>query len=210
MSICEFGNQRLDKSLHRPGTYTTQDFYRDLGYRKYLALDVNEKMGAKVCDLNVLVDINSLGQFDLVTDNGTGEHLFNQYAVWENQHRLTKQGGILLKIMPFTPWFNHGFYNFNPIIYRDVAAANNYKWLFFWLCDRDQLPHDLPTDDASWCFVEKRPRKLIEYASTDWKTDLYMVAAWQKVDGEPFKMPLQGKYKKDVTDDGLKEAYGTD
>lgn len=207
-SVCEFGNQRLDKSLQNSGLKTAKDFYQLQGFTQYLALDVNERMDAVVCDLNEPIDLNVLGQFDLVTDNGTGEHLFDQAQVWWNHHSLVRRGGVLLKIMPFTPWFNHGFYNFNPIIYRDVAAANNYEWLFLWICDRVHTPVDIPTGLGSWAFVEKRPKGLTQYlAGSQWSTDMYIVAAWRKRDDEQFQIPLQGKYKKDVTDDILRQRY---
>ncbi len=163
-----------------------------------------------VCDLNEPIDPLLFKRADLVTDNGTGEHLFNQAQVWANQHELTKAGGVMLKIMPFTPWFNHGFYNFNPIIYRDVAAANNYKWLFFWITDRHNTPEDLNWGFDSPLFVEKRPRTLIKLAERNWKTDLYMVAAWVKAGNAVFRTPLQGKYLKDITDDKFRESYVND
>jgi SAM-dependent methyltransferase len=189
---------------------TAKDYYLLQGFTQYMAIDVNERMDAVVADLNYPLDIpGTFGQFDLVTDNGTGEHLFDQYAVWSNHHRLTKHGGVMLKVMPFTPWFNHGFYNFNPILFRDVALANGYKWMFLWICDRVHTPVDIPTDEGSWAFVEKRPKGLIQYlAGVQWSTDMYIVAAWQKVvDTKNFQMPLQGKYKKDVTDDKLRQRY---
>ena len=209
LSVCEFGNQRLDKSLLRPGVRTTKEFYALMGFSHYVALDVNERMDAVVCDLNQPVDFGAIGEHDLVVDNGTGEHLFDQFVVWSNHHRLTKQGGILLKIMPFTPWFNHGFYNFNPILYRDIANANNYAWLFFWINDRESLPVDLDCSYDSPMFLEKRPRELTKHAlGRGWKTDLYMVAAWRKLEEDLFRVPLQGKYVRDVQDAGLKKVYG--
>jgi len=187
---------------------TTKEFYANAGYTQYLALDVNTRMDAVVQDLNHEVDVDAIGQFDLVTDNGTGEHLFNQLAVWKNHHDLTKVGGAMLKIMPYTPWCNHGFYNFNPIIYRDVAAANDYKWLFFWIVDRDNVPIDLPHQPSSFAFIEKRPRVLLEHTlDPKWKTDLYMVAAWVRTNSRDFQIPLQGKYLKDIGDDHMRGAY---
>lgn len=212
-SVCEFGNQRLEKSLQAAtGLKTTKEFYISKGFSTYIALDVNERMDATIWDLNYPVDVGVTGQFDLVTDNGTGEHLFNQYAVWDNHHRLTKQGGLLVKIMPFTPWFNHGFYNFNPIFYRDVAAANKYQWLVFWITDRGNFtPKDLDYSPGSVMFKEKRPYELMKYASSKhWQSDLYMVAVWRKIHEEPFQIPIQGKYKKDISDGKLKLNYGDD
>lgn len=188
---------------------TTKEFYFEEGFDEYLALDVNELMGATICDLNEPVDTDKIGQAELVTDNGTGEHLFNQLSVWDNHHRLTRVGGVMLKIMPFKEWINHGFFNFNPIVYRDVASANNYKWLFFWICDRVHNPDDQDFSDDAPFFIEKRPKELIDYAGRPWNTDLYLVAAWQKMVDGPFVIPLQGKYKKDITDDQIRRNYNT-
>ena len=45
---------------------------------------------------------------DLVINNGTGEHVFNQHALFLNFHNLTKINGIMLNILPFIDWINHG------------------------------------------------------------------------------------------------------
>lgn len=209
-SVCEFGNQRLDKVLQDTGISTTRHWYADLGIKRYVALDLNAKMGATIADLNKEVDVKTLGQFDLVTNNGTGEHLFNQAMVFKNAHDLCKVGKVILHIMPFSPWFNHGFFNYNPILFRDLAAANKYHWMFFWITDRNREPVDLPTDYGEWPFVEKRPYKLHTYVTKgNWGTDLYIAVAWQKMSMDDFRVPLQGKYLKDVDDPDLAKMYGS-
>jgi len=35
-------------------------------------------------------------RFQLVTNNGTGEHVFNQDAIYRNVHQLTVPGGLML------------------------------------------------------------------------------------------------------------------
>ena len=32
----------------------------------------------------------------------------------------------MLHGMPFSGWYDHGFYNFQPTFYLDLAIANNY------------------------------------------------------------------------------------
>ena len=80
-------------------------------------------------------DYNFDDQFDLVTNNGTGEHVFDQKIVFENMHNLTKVGGIMLNILPFSLSINHGFFNFQPVLFRDLAYANDYNWCFLWIGD---------------------------------------------------------------------------
>ena len=107
----------------------TDVFYRALGFRAYNAIDVNQKYGSLMMDLNydLRERYNFSETFDLVTNSGTGEHIFNQFAVFKNIHQLTAIDGIMLHIMPFINWVNHGFYNFHPILYADLAAANQYE-----------------------------------------------------------------------------------
>ena len=106
----------------------TASYFRALGFASYDAIDVNSLYGSMIMDLNVdLREKYAFTQtYDLVTNNGTGEHIFNQYAVVKNMHQLTKVGGMLLFVLPFYNWMNHGFFNFNPLLFTDLAAANGY------------------------------------------------------------------------------------
>src|SRR5689334_20761103 len=80
--VIEYGNQRFTA-----GSGTTQEFYEKLGY-EYMALDVNENMGAVVVDLNLRyhrwmdIKFNPLAYADLVTNNGTSEHIFDQRTIF--------------------------------------------------------------------------------------------------------------------------------
>ncbi len=40
---------------------------------------------------------------------------------------MTQVNGILLFILPFYNWLNHGFFNFNPILFSDLSKANDYE-----------------------------------------------------------------------------------
>ena len=106
------------------------DYYRLLGFSAYGAIDVNEKFGSLVMDLNK--DIRSEYDFretySLVTNNGTGEHVFNQDAIYRNVHQLTNPGGLMLHVMPFHEFINHGFFTIQPNLYTALAQANGY-WL---------------------------------------------------------------------------------
>lgn len=113
-------------------------FYRTLGFKEYVAIDVNAKYGSIVMDLNLDLKehYNYHETFDLVTNNGTGEHIFNQHMVFKNMHQLTKPGGLMVHVMPFVTCINHGFFNFHPILYVDLAAANNYRIIKLSLANR--------------------------------------------------------------------------
>jgi SAM-dependent methyltransferase len=110
---------------------STADYYRAIGFAEYKAVDVNGRYGSLIMDLNK--DVSSAygfsDSFDLVTNNGTGEHIFNQHSVFSNIHNLCRPDGLMLHCLPFFNWLNHGFYNFNPLLFIDLAAANGYEIL---------------------------------------------------------------------------------
>ncbi len=112
-------------------------------------------------DLNrdLAADYDFHATFDLVTNLGTGEHVFDQRRVFENIHNLTKPGGLMLHVMPFVNWINHGFYNFNPVLYADLAAANDYGILrlgvankggFEVTADPERAPQRATSSVPSW------------------------------------------------------------
>jgi hypothetical protein len=78
---------------------------------------------------NLKVDYGFERTFDLVTNNGTGEHIFDQCSVFKNMHELTKQGGVMIHCLPCNNYINHGFFSFSPLLFMDLAAINNYDIL---------------------------------------------------------------------------------
>ncbi len=125
----------------------TENFYRGLGFGSYTAIDIHSKFGCKLMDLNrdLMLEYGYRDTFDLVTNNGTGEHCFNQHLIFKNVHHLTKPGGIMLHVMPFLNWLNHGFFSFHPVLYADLAAANHYeiKMLAFGGCKGNRVSVNL-------------------------------------------------------------------
>jgi hypothetical protein len=146
--VVEWGNQRFrydpnvidnvmkitNREIRKPVEYVWE-FFEDLGFSDYLSIDVNEELKSIAMDLNFILkdkyDYNE--KFDLVTNNGTGEHIFDQRTVFENMHNLCEVDGIMLNILPLSPWLNHGFYNYNPNLFRDIVSANRYEWCFLWI-----------------------------------------------------------------------------
>ena len=128
-TVCELGNQRLKNNKSRSKIFnargitqhanTTKEYFQALGFGKYLAIDVNTEKDAVAMDLNLDCKqaYNFTEQFDLVTNNGTGEHVFNQYTVFKNMHDMTKVGGYMIHVLPFYRWVDHGFYSFHPNLF---------------------------------------------------------------------------------------------
>jgi hypothetical protein len=137
----------------------TESYYRALGFTSYTAIDVNSRYGSTIMDLNrdVVVAYDFQQTFDLVTNFGTGEHIFDQRQVYENIHNLTTPNGVMLHIMPFVNWLNHGFYNFHPVLYADLAAANGYRIHRLSLADSRGYEVAADLDAASADRVAKSP-----------------------------------------------------
>lgn len=120
-SVCELGDQLYRANEKRlPARY----WYQENGCGEYTAIDA-DGMGTLCADLNRPLPAN-IGTFDLVTDFGTGEHIFNQAQVWMTMHEITRNGGHIAFDRPKTGWPNHGFYNINDCLILDIAAANDY------------------------------------------------------------------------------------
>ena len=108
-------------------SFSTKDYFISAGFKEYKSIDINGAYESFQFDLNKNIsDSYKFNKtYDLVINNGTGEHVFNQYSLFLNFHNLTKVNGIMLNILPFIDWINHGFYNFNQFFLR-LAASNKY------------------------------------------------------------------------------------
>ena len=199
-SVCELGNQTF--RAKRQGAFSdTADFYKSLGFTRYLAIDVNEKMGAVAMDLNASVqrDYGFTETFDLVTNNGTGEHLFNQAAVFKNCHDLCKPGGVMLHQLPFSGWWNHGFFCIQPILFVDLARANDYEMLFAGYASKKGDLADVPDFGG--------PLKEASQLLQEMGPNVNLYCAMRKRKDAPFRAPLQGKYVADVESAEIAAKY---
>ncbi len=229
--VIEFGNQRFRydsnwvehcsqiarKKIRMPVEYVWE-FFEDLGFSEYLAVDINSALRSIPMDLNYILrdKYQYKEQFDLVTNNGTGEHIFDQRVIFENMHNLCKVDGIMLCVLPFAPWVNHGFYNYNPNLFRDIVAANNYQFQLLWLAQNTGAYIELPCEINGWGFYEQKkplnPPSSLEQAYLalhkfqNIPANISVVAAFKKVHDQPFQIPMQGRYVNDL-DDSLKSTY---
>ncbi len=217
---------------------STADYYRALGFATYRTIDVNARYGSLVMDLNrdLAADYGYRDTFDLVTNNGTGEHVFNQSAVFSNAHALCKVGGVMLHVLPFVNYLNHGFFNFNPILFHDLAAANQYEVCRLSIASnrgaeighhngspplsRQDIQERCALDGSTkGSFAQllrigkrgKRGRRPLSMALRRLMTagpNVGVVAALRKTVDQPFQYPIQGMYGgANIADRNLRDAY---
>lgn len=102
LTICELGNQQIRDKFK--GFKMARAYFESLGMI-YTSIDWNGKNGALKLDLNKPIEI---GQFDVVTNIGTAEHVENNEQCFENIHNLCKKNGIMIHIAPLVGnWLKH-------------------------------------------------------------------------------------------------------
>lgn len=218
-SVVELGNQTLKNSKARGHIYqrfgiepptheltSTKDWYLSLGFKRYLAIDVNTERDAVAMDLNLDIrsHYNFTEQFDLVTNNGTGEHVFNQYQVFKNMHDLCRVGGFMVHVLPFYRWVDHGFFNYNPNLFACLAHANRYELRGLWIGTNDTaILHKLDPNNLS---RQKGYRTTL--ALDSWDKDPTVVAIMKKQHEDHFRVPIQYMYGgENITSDEIAERY---
>jgi hypothetical protein len=128
--VCDLGSQEMSQGV----SGSAKDWMEEQGF-DYTCIDFDGKFGALKLDLNVAT-IHDIYQaytetsFDIVTNHGTTEHIFNQANVFKLMHDLTVLGGLMIHAVP-TPKFgpSHGFYYYDESIFDDLAHANDYEIL---------------------------------------------------------------------------------
>jgi len=144
----------------------------------YHALDIF------VDDKVVLFDLNFhdlparfVGAFNLVTNFGTTEHVFDQVRAFRVIHEATKSGGIVYHDLPMSGYFSHGYFNYTPLFFCQLAAANDYEILF------EHYTVGSESISAPLRMIEKGFRK------TTYE-DAAVEFAFRKTAATPFRLPL--------------------
>ena len=100
-----------------------------LGFDRLDSLDVSDYEGATIIhDLGEPLPDPHAGQYDLVVDGGTLEHVFNLPQAILNVMALARPGGLVYWHGPSNNLCGHGFYQFSPeLMYRVFSAPNGFE-----------------------------------------------------------------------------------
>jgi SAM-dependent methyltransferase len=104
-------------------------FYAIFGARAYRSVDLCDPRASYAADLNQ--PLPDLGRYDLITNFGTTEHVFNIGGTFASIHRILKVGGVQVHAVPGYAYIDHGYYNVHPSAYLDMARMNNYDVVDF-------------------------------------------------------------------------------
>ena len=125
------GNARLDD----------QALFRMMGFATVESFNYSDYEGA-----THVVDFNNdnlprslVGQFDVVLDSGTIEHVFHVPNALKNTLSLAKEGGRVIFLSPSSNHVDHGFYMYSPTLFVDYLLANGLRieTCYFIRCSSD-------------------------------------------------------------------------
>ena len=71
------------------------------------------------------------GEFDVVANFGTSEHVANQFNVFKVAHDALKVGGVMLNNVPFYGMVDHGLFNYHPKFFCSLIANNRYEPIYW-------------------------------------------------------------------------------
>ena len=124
----EFDSKDFDhlKSFPNKKGFSSKYLWNLLGIKNYQCSDINSMNNSKFLDLNKNNTIHE--KYDLVTDFGNNEHVFNIIKAYENMHELCNENGYLWISQAVTR--GNGFFTFDQSFFEGMAMANNYKILY--------------------------------------------------------------------------------
>jgi len=112
---------------------TADAILRDItGATQVTSIDMSDYQGSSIVhDMNRPLwesRPDLAGQFDLVIDGGTLEHVFNFPVAVRNLMFLVREGGHILTANPANNLCGHGFYQFTPeLMHRLYAPSNGFR-----------------------------------------------------------------------------------
>lgn len=136
----------------RPRADAQEALYSVFGAGSYRALDFGDPSADYRADLNHPLP-RGIGQFDVVANFGTTEHVFNIGQSFANIHRLLKPGGLQLHTLQSYGYIDHGFYNVHPCAYVDLARANHYEVVDLLYIDNIFVRMQRPIEAAPFDFA---------------------------------------------------------
>lgn len=113
------------------------DLLRAMGAAHVESLDASAYEGAtRLHDLNEPVPAAWHGQFDLVFDGGTLEHVFNVTTALKNCMQMVKPNGRFVSVTVPNNWCGHGFYQFSPeLFFRALSPENGFSVVEMYFAD---------------------------------------------------------------------------
>jgi SAM-dependent methyltransferase len=100
-----------------------------MGAQRIDSIDVSNFEGASIVhDMNEVLPDPYRGQFSIVIDGGSLEHVFNFPVALRNCMDAVAPGGHFMGLTPSNNLMGHGFYQFSPeLFFRVFTPANGFR-----------------------------------------------------------------------------------
>ena len=185
----------FDEATAKPKSNAQAAFYSIFGADSYRSIDLTDPRADYAADLNHPLP-RSIGRYDVVTNFGTTEHVFNIGQSFANIHRLLKVGGLQLHTLPSYGSIDHGFYNIHPCAYLDMARANHYEIVDFLYVDNINVRMARPIESAPFDFGSL-PIQLRDMADTTAFQTRTAVQLYRNLESPETRLVLEGMAPKD-------------
>lgn len=200
-AVCGFGVPTFEPEDFMPWEWENRGkccyadkFYSLFGLNEYKCFDMNGENSAIVHDLNEPFEQNEyFERFDVVTDFGCAEHVFNVSEVFRTMHKVCKPNGLFVHCQQM--YNTNGYYLFDPAYYEDLAAANGYEILF------SSFILDAPSsmkDSGNHSWHVPLSTELLDTIDLSKLTTVSVFYVMKKINDAAFKTPYQGQYMSDV------------
>ena len=174
----------LDNWPNQPRT-SSKELYKLIGIDNYNSIDINGELDSIPFDLNMPLEDKSLfNKFDIVTDFGSCEHVFNVSECYRTMHKLTKVNGLI--IINQAVFKGNGYFQFDRSFMEGIAAANNYKIIFASYV----INVGKKSSGSNNSFLIPLSEDLVKAFKDISSLNICMVL--QKTSNEDFKIPYQG------------------
>ncbi len=127
------------------------EVYTALGFTEYVSVDYGDARADVHHDLNQPLELGR--RFAAVTNFGTAEHIFDATTALRSQYRHLDVGGLAQLVLPTFGEINHGFYNFHPTLWTDLAVANAMEIADFQYVD-DVIGRSMLLDETGTCRLD--------------------------------------------------------
>jgi hypothetical protein len=115
---------RPESHHENPELVSVRTLLAMLGIDEYYDIDINGQ-AALTLDFSQDLPPELRSSAALVLDIGTIEHIFDAAHAFANVVTMVRPGGFAIHYSPVS-WFNHGFYNFNPLLFREFYESNGF------------------------------------------------------------------------------------
>src|SRR5579871_202928 len=109
----------------RPYCLSFRSFVAMLGIEDYQDIDINGKAALNL-DFSLPLPQEHEVKAGAIFDLGTIEHIFDASQAFANVCHFLREGGLVIHCSPMTA-YEHGFYNFNPLLFRKFYTAHGFE-----------------------------------------------------------------------------------